>query len=114
MKRSKYFEQLNNKPKTTKMGLMQSFQIKIIMVALKDVILFMQVTANYCKGLVFDNPNSSTARYMKELAGIEELPKEVYSFKVNKDVVKFVSENDGMIGVVGLNWLYQPSPDRIL
>jgi phosphate transport system substrate-binding protein len=25
--------------------------------------------------------------------------------------VKFVSENDGMIGVVGLNWLYQPSPD---
>jgi phosphate transport system substrate-binding protein len=28
------------------------------------------------KGLVFDNPNSSTARYMKELAGIEELPKE--------------------------------------
>jgi phosphate transport system substrate-binding protein len=25
--------------------------------------------------------------------------------------VKFISENDGMIGVVGLNWLYQPSPD---
>jgi phosphate transport system substrate-binding protein len=24
--------------------------------------------------------------------------------------VKFISENDGMI-VVGLNWLYQPSPD---
>jgi hypothetical protein len=34
------------------------------------------------------------------LAGIEELPKEeVYS--LNKDVVKFISENDGMIG--GLN-----------
>jgi phosphate transport system substrate-binding protein len=47
---------------------------------------------NHCKWLVFDNPNSSTARYMKELAGIEELPKEVYSFKVNKDVVKFISE----------------------
>jgi hypothetical protein len=28
-----------------------------------------------------------------KLAGIEELPKEeVYSFKVNKDVVKFISE----------------------
>jgi phosphate transport system substrate-binding protein len=49
---------------------------------------------------VFDNPNSSTARYMKELAGIEELPKRVYSFKVNKDVVKFISENDGMIGLL--------------
>jgi phosphate transport system substrate-binding protein len=46
----------------------------------------------------------------ERLAGIEELPKEeVYSFKVNKDVVKFISENDGMIGVVGLNWLYQPT-----
>jgi phosphate transport system substrate-binding protein len=48
---------------------------------------------------------------MKELAGIEELPKEeVYSFLGNKDVVKFISENDGMIGVVGLNWL-PVSPD---
>jgi phosphate transport system substrate-binding protein len=48
---------------------------------------------------------------MKELAGIEELPKEgLFSFKV-KDVVKFIYLNDGMIGVVGLNWLYQPSPD---
>jgi phosphate transport system substrate-binding protein len=45
---------------------------------------------------------------MKELAGIEELPKRGLFFK---DVVKFISENDGMIGVVGLNWLYQPSPD---
>jgi phosphate transport system substrate-binding protein len=48
---------------------------------------------------------------LKELAGIEELPKEEVYSKVNKDVVKFISENDGMIGVVGLNWLYQPSPD---
>jgi phosphate transport system substrate-binding protein len=47
---------------------------------------------------------------MKELAGIEELPKEGFIL-FNKDVVKFISENDGMIGVVGLNWLYQPSPD---
>jgi phosphate transport system substrate-binding protein len=37
------------------------------------------------------------------LAGIEELPKERFILKVNKDVVKFISENDGMIGVVGLN-----------
>jgi hypothetical protein len=29
---------------------------------------------------------------MKELAGIEELPKESLFFKVNKDVVKFISE----------------------
>jgi phosphate transport system substrate-binding protein len=57
-----------------------------------------KVKRKHCKGLVFDNPNSSTARYMKSWL-VEELPKGVYSFKVNKDVVKFVSENDGMIGL---------------
>jgi phosphate transport system substrate-binding protein len=36
-------------------------------------------------------------------------PKEgVFHFKTNEDVIKFVSEINGMI-VVGLNWLYQPS-----
>jgi len=113
-----YFEQLKIKPKTTKIG---SDAIAFIsnknnndtLIALKDVILFMQGKSQKgIKGLVFDNPNSSTMRYMSELAGIKEMPKEgVFSFKTNKDVVKFVSENDGMIGVVGLNWLYQPSPD---
>jgi len=63
------------------------------------------------KGLVFDNPNSSTVRYMNELAGIKAFPKEgVYSFKTNQEVIKFVAENDGMIGVVGVNWLTQPMP----
>jgi phosphate transport system substrate-binding protein len=114
----KYFEQLKIKPKTTNIG---SDAIAFIsnknnndtLIALKDVILFMQGKSKKgIKGLVFDNPNSSTMRYMSELAGIKEMPKEgVFSFKTNKDVVKFVSENDGMIGVVGLNWLYQPSPD---
>lgn len=62
------------------------------------------------KGLVFDNPNSSTVRYIKELSGIAEIPEEnVFSFKTNEEVMKFVAENDGMIGVVGVNWLSQPS-----
>jgi phosphate transport system substrate-binding protein len=114
----KYFERLKIKPKTTKIGtdaiaFISKKSNNDTLVALKDVILFMQgKPQTSIKGLVFDNPNSSTVRYMNKLAGIEEMPKEgVYSFKFNKDVVKFVSENDGMIGVVGLNWLYQPSPD---
>jgi phosphate transport system substrate-binding protein len=114
----KYFEQLKIKPKTTKIGtdaiaFISNKSNNDTLLALKDVILFMQGSSQTTvKGLVFDNPNSSTARYMNKLAGIEELPKEgVYSFKLNKDVVKFVSENDGMIGIIGLNWLYQPSPD---
>ena len=116
----KYFENLKIKPKVTQIA---SDAIAFIsnksnndtLITLKDVILFMQgKTQVRIKGLVFDNPNSSTVRYVNELAGIKEIPKNnVFSFKSNKEVVRFVAENDGMIGVVGLNWLYQPSPDMI-
>ena len=77
------------------------------LIALKTVIDFMQGKSDSrIKGLVFDNPNSSTVRYMKELAKVKDIPsKGVFSFKTNDEVIKFVSENDGMIGVVGVNWL---------
>jgi len=85
------------------------------LIALKNVIDFLQGKSDTgIKGLVFDNPNSSTVRYMKDLAKVKEIPsKNVFSFKTNDEVIKFVSENDGMIGVVGVNWLYQPSPNML-
>jgi len=81
------------------------------LIALKSVIYFMQGKADSrIKGLVFDNPNSSTVRYMKDLAKVKEVPANgIFSFKTNDEVIKFVSENDGMIGVVGVNWLSQPT-----
>lgn len=86
---------------------------KDTLIALQDVIGFMQSkTSKGIKGLVFDNPNSSTVRYLKELAKVTVEPAEgVYSFKTNDEVIKFVAENDGMIGVVGVNWLTQPLPE---
>lgn len=83
------------------------------LIALKTVIDFMKgVPDSEIKGLVFDNPNSSTVRFMKDLAKVNDIPDEgVFSFKTNEEVIKFVSENDGMIGVVGVNWLSQPSPE---
>lgn len=85
------------------------------LIALKTVIDFMQGNSNTgIKGLVFDNPNSSTVRFMKELAKVKNVPSQnVFSFKTNEEVIKFVSENDGMIGVVGVNWLSQPSPSMV-
>jgi len=85
------------------------------LIALKSVIDFMQGKSDTrIKGLVFDNPNSSTVRYMKDLAKVKEIPSNgVFSFKTNDEVIKFVSENDGMIGVVGVNWLSQPSPNMV-
>lgn len=62
------------------------------------------------KSLVFDNPNSSTVRYIKELAKIKNLTKNnIFSFQTNTEVVTFVSKNKGSVGVVGVNWLSQPS-----
>jgi phosphate transport system substrate-binding protein len=85
------------------------------LIALKTVIDFMQGKSDpRFEGLVFDNPNSSTVRYMKELAKVKDIPaKGVFSFKTNDEVIKFVSENDGMIGIVGVNWLSQPSPNMV-
>ncbi|GGF18587.1 PstS family phosphate ABC transporter substrate-binding protein [Flavobacterium limi] len=83
------------------------------LIALQTVIDFMKGEPNpRIKGLVFDNPNSSTVRFMKDLAKVKDIPADgVFSFKTNEEVIKFVAENDGMIGVVGVNWLSQPSPE---
>lgn len=83
------------------------------LVALQDVIDFVKGKATpNIKGLVFDNANSSTARYISELAGIDVVKqKGIYSLNTNQDVIKYVAENNGMIGIIGMNWIYQPPLD---
>ena len=85
---------------------------KDTLIALQDVIDFMQKkNQSKIKGLVFDNPNSSTYRYFKELIGNESLSNEgIFSFNTNEEVIKYVSENNGSIGVVGINYIFEPSP----
>ncbi|MEN2415894.1 PstS family phosphate ABC transporter substrate-binding protein [Flavobacterium mesophilum] len=112
----KQFEKSKINPRVTPFAVdaiafISSKSNKDTLIALKSVIDFMQgKTDSTIKGLVFDNPNSSTVRYMKELAKVKDIPKNgVFSFNTNDEVIKFVSENEGMIGVVGVNWLSQPS-----
>ncbi len=83
---------------------------KDTIIALQDVVEMMQQKqVPGISGLVFDNPNSSTAQYMSQLASVQALPAEgVFSFNSNIETVKYVAANDGMIGVVGLNWVYNP------
>lgn len=83
------------------------------LIALDDVINFMKGNSvDGIKGLVFDNPNSSSVRLISELSGIKITPqKNIYSFNTNNEVIKYVAENDGMIGVVGINWLTQAPLD---
>lgn len=60
------------------------------------------------KNLVFDNANSSTVRTLKEFAGATELPKEgVSSLKSNEELLNYIAENEGVVGVIGVNWLLQ-------
>ena len=115
---NKIFEQKKITPKITKfatdaIAFISNKSNKDTLIELKSIIEFMQGKPNSSiKGLVFDNPNSSTVRYMNELAGIKAVPeKGVYSFKTNQEAIKFVAQNSGMIGVVGVNWLSQPMPD---
>jgi len=83
------------------------------LIALEDIVKFMKgEDVKGIKGLVFDNPNSSTVRLLSEKAGIKVTPqKNIFSFATNNEVIKYVSQNEGMIGVVGVNWLFQPPLD---
>ena len=112
----KVFESKKITPRTTVFAIdaiafISNKRNKDTLVALQDVVDFMKGKSNSTiKGLVFDNPNSSTVRYMNELSGLKEMPsKGIFSFKTNEEVIQFVSENDGMIGIIGVNWLMQPS-----
>lgn len=83
---------------------------KDTLINLQEVINLLQGKASKIKGLVFENPNSSTVNYMNNLAGVgKEAKKNVFSLQSNAEVLKYVSENDGMIGVVGLNLIVQPT-----
>lgn len=84
---------------------------KDTLIALQEVVDFLKGTKNTkIKGLVFDNPNSSTVAYFKKITGLAELQAEgVFSFETNEEVVKYVAENNGMIGIVGINHIFEPS-----
>lgn len=79
---------------------------------ISEIVAFLKGNSKNIKGLVFDNSNSSTARYFLELAGLKNMPDtRVFSFKTNEEVIQYVANNEGMIGVVGVNWIFQPSPN---
>jgi phosphate transport system substrate-binding protein len=81
-------------------------------VTVEDIVKVLKGQASELGNLIFDNANSSTVRYFKELAGVKDLPgKGVYALKTNSEVIKYVYENPGTIGVVGVNWIVQPPVD---
>lgn len=64
------------------------------------------------KSIVFDNPNSSLVRYLKEISGNKDFKqKNIYALKSNKDVIKYVSTHTDAIGITGFSWLNDPDDD---
>lgn len=110
------FKNRNITPKVTKFAtdaitLITNKSDTDTIIALSDVVGFLKgEKVSNIQGIVFDNLNSSGARQLLELANVDkETPQNVYSFKTNDEVVKYVAENKGMIGVIGINWVMQPS-----
>jgi len=59
--------------------------------------------------LIFDNANSGTVRFLKDLAGIDTFPEQgVFALNSQSEVIAYVHDHPGTIGVIGLNWLLKP------
>jgi phosphate transport system substrate-binding protein len=111
-----YFEKKKIFPKTTPfakdaIALIANKNTKDTLITLQHITDLMKGKSHSTfKGLVFDNPNSSTANYFCKLAGLNSLPAVgVFSFKTNEEVIQYVAQNNGMIGVIGINYIFEPS-----
>ena len=56
--------------------------------------------------IVFDNNNSSTARYVKDsLSTNGKLPANTFASDSHKALVEYVTKNENAMGVIGVNWI---------
>ncbi|MFT4071874.1 MAG: substrate-binding domain-containing protein [Dysgonamonadaceae bacterium] len=59
--------------------------------------------------VVFDNPNSSTVRYLKDsIAGGSPLAENLRSMRNSKEVLDYVSNHKDALGIIGVNWISNP------
>jgi phosphate transport system substrate-binding protein len=64
------------------------------------------------RNIVFDNPNSSLVRYLREFTGEKDLKqKNIYALKSNKEVIAYVSKHPEAIGITSFSWIYDPDAD---
>ena len=60
--------------------------------------------------LVFDNYNSSVSSAFRTVTGFDSFPKNyAYFLETTEEVIDYVVKNPKAIGVIGLNWLTQPT-----
>ncbi len=77
-----------------------------------EIVKMLNGQAKADKSIVFDNPNSSLVRYLKQISGNKEFKqKNIYSLKSNKEVIKYVASHPDAIGITGFSWLNDPDKD---
>jgi len=115
-----HFDKFNIKPRITHfatdaLALITNKATTDTVVNLEDVYKVMRgEEAATVKKLVFDNPNSSALQMLMKNAGVTKIPANaVYSLNNTQEVIKFVLQNAGTIGVVGVNWLVQPPQELV-
>ncbi len=54
--------------------------------------------------IVFDNTNSSTAKYMRDNFS-SQFPEYCFAVNTNPEVIDYVANNPNAIGVIGVNWI---------
>ncbi len=113
------FSKIKIKPRITPLAkdavaFITNSKSKDSLIDLQQIIDFSKgISSTEIKGLVFDNANSSSSREVKFLAKVTSFPKNTtFSFKTNQEVIDFISNNPGMIGVVGVNWLVNSEENR--
>lgn len=80
-------------------------------VTTEEIFKMMRGEPSTIKRLVLDNPNSGTVQYLMREAGANKLPAINVSYQKNSaEVITFVSNNPGTIGIVGVSWLMEPTP----
>jgi phosphate transport system substrate-binding protein len=69
-------------------------------------------SSKWSSAIVFENPESSTLAFLKSKLAIDTLDsKAVFSMKDSKELIRFIAANKNAVGIVGVNWLLQPSLD---
>ncbi len=64
------------------------------------------------RSIVFDNPNSSLVRYLKDFSGVSTFKqKNVYALKSNEEVIKYVGQHPEAIGITGFSWIDDPGKE---
>jgi phosphate transport system substrate-binding protein len=81
-------------------------------ITVSEVIKMLKGQSKTDKSIVFDNPNSSLVRYLKQISGSKDFKqKNIYALKSNKEVIKYVSTHADAIGITGFSWLNDPDED---